>query len=96
MKDCDDYRTNIQLYFDEEACDKDLEEFRAHCRECATCEQAIDAERNLSRLLKSARPLYSAPDSLHKRVLALIHRPDPLLPDTPALLQHTTACPKLR
>lgn len=84
MTDCDDYYTNIQLYFDEEVSDKDLEEFRIHCKECATCEQAVEAERELSRILKGARPLYSAPDSLRKRILDLSPEPELLSPQTSA------------
>jgi anti-sigma factor (TIGR02949 family) len=68
MRDCNDYDTNIQLYFGEEASSKDLEEFRVHCEGCAVCRRAIDAEENISWRLKNSRPLYSAPATLHDRV----------------------------
>ena len=69
MKGCDDYSANIQLYLDKELGDQDFEEFRAHLKECPACRTELDAEEELSALLHRSRPLYSAPDTLRKRVM---------------------------
>ncbi len=68
MKSCDDYSVNIQLYLDKELSGQDLEEFRAHLKDCVACKQELEAEEALSQLLYQSRPLYSAPDSLRDRV----------------------------
>jgi mycothiol system anti-sigma-R factor len=74
MKGCDDYRDNLQLYFDKELGGQDLVEFRAHLEQCAVCRQALK-EEELSRLLHRSRPLYSAPDALRERVLKAVTEP---------------------
>jgi mycothiol system anti-sigma-R factor len=75
MKGCDDCRDNLQLYFDKELRGHDLVEFRAHLEKCAVCQQALKEEEELSRLLRRARPLYSAPEALRKRVLEAVTEP---------------------
>lgn len=73
MKSCDDYGVNIQLYLDKELTGQDLEEFRAHLKECVACQQELEAEEALAQLLYRSRPLYSAPDSLRDRVRQVTH-----------------------
>lgn len=71
MKGCDDYRASIPLYLDEELETGDYENFRAHLNDCEACRAEVEEEEQLSRLLHRARPLYSAPDVLRERILAL-------------------------
>ena len=68
MKDCGDYSGAIRLYLDSELHGPRISELRAHLERCPACRQVLEAEEELSRLLKRARPLYSAPDSLRKRI----------------------------
>lgn len=79
MKDCDGRRDNIQLYLDQGLCGQDLVEFRAHLELCADCRQELEAEEELSRLLRRSRPLYVAPDGLRDRVQQALAEPAPEL-----------------
>jgi mycothiol system anti-sigma-R factor len=72
MKNFNDYCTNIYLYLDEEADDAGSEEFWAHCNECRLCREAVHAEKELSRLLKSVSLVSPAPEGLRERVLDLV------------------------
>jgi mycothiol system anti-sigma-R factor len=71
MKGCDDYSATIQIYLDSELSGPDLEDFRAHLKECEACRMELEAEERLSVLLHRSRPLYSAPDALRARVMQL-------------------------
>jgi mycothiol system anti-sigma-R factor len=68
MKDCGDYRGAIRLYLDSELHGPRITALRAHLEQCPACRQELAAEEELSCLLKRAKPLYSAPDSLRKRI----------------------------
>lgn len=68
MKSCDEYGANIQLYLDKELSGQELEEFQAHLTTCASCQEELVAEEELSSLLYRSRPLYSASDALRARV----------------------------
>jgi mycothiol system anti-sigma-R factor len=69
MKGCDDYSATIQLYLDRELSSQDLDDFRAHLKECEACQTELEAEERLSALLHRSQPLYCAPDALRARVL---------------------------
>jgi mycothiol system anti-sigma-R factor len=68
MKDCGDYSGAIRLYLDSELHGPRIIELRAHLERCPDCRQVLEAEEELSCLLKRAQPLYSAPDRLRKRI----------------------------
>jgi mycothiol system anti-sigma-R factor len=68
MKDCGDYSGAIRLYLDSELHGPRITALRAHLEQCPACRQELAAEEELSRLLKRAKPLYSAPDGLRKRI----------------------------
>jgi mycothiol system anti-sigma-R factor len=68
MKDCGDYSGEIRLYLDSELHSPRSLELRAHLEQCPACRRMLEAEEELSCLLKRARPLYSAPDRLRKRI----------------------------
>jgi mycothiol system anti-sigma-R factor len=69
MKCCDNNEATIRLYLDNELSGQDVEEFRAHLKECEACQTELDAESRLSALLHRSRPLYVAPDALRARVM---------------------------
>jgi mycothiol system anti-sigma-R factor len=79
MKDCGDYCGAVRLYLDSELQSPRIIELRAHLEQCPDCRQVLEAEEELSCLLKRAQPLYSVPDSLRKRVLRIASEtiPDP-------------------
>ena len=68
MKDCGDYSGAIRLYLDSELHGSRIIELRAHLEGCPACRQVLEAEEELSCLLKRAKPLYSVPDRLKKRI----------------------------
>jgi mycothiol system anti-sigma-R factor len=68
MKDCGDYSEAIRLYLDSELHGPRIIELRAHWEQCPACRQVLEAEEELSCLLKRAQPLYSVPVSLRKRI----------------------------
>jgi mycothiol system anti-sigma-R factor len=72
MRECGaDYGATIELYLDKELSGPDLEEFRAHLKECEACRAELAAAEELSSLLHRSRPLYSAPDALRDRVMRI-------------------------
>jgi mycothiol system anti-sigma-R factor len=71
MKDCGDYRVAIRLYLDRELGGPSIVELRAHLQRCPACRQELEAEEELSGLLRRTRPLYSTPESLRERVQQL-------------------------
>jgi mycothiol system anti-sigma-R factor len=77
MKDCGDYSGAIQLYLDSELRGPHMLELRAHLEGCPACRQVLEAEEELSCLLKRAQPLYSAPANLRKRIQQLVDKTIP-------------------
>jgi anti-sigma factor (TIGR02949 family) len=72
MKGCDEYSITIQLYLDQELCDRDIETFVAHLERCDDCRMDLEAEENLSALLRRSRPLYSATETLRANVIEAV------------------------
>jgi hypothetical protein len=68
MSACDDYRSMVPLFLDNELSGDDAEEFRKHVASCADCRQLLEEEQALSRLFHRARPLSRASDVLRMRV----------------------------
>jgi anti-sigma factor (TIGR02949 family) len=72
MSACDDYRSMVPLFLDDELSGDDAEDFLRHVASCADCRQLLEEEQALSRLLHRARPLYQAPDVLRMRVSGIL------------------------
>jgi Putative zinc-finger len=70
MKGCDEYVIDIQLYVDKELLSgQDLKEFSAHLLECVACRQQVEADIELSRMLRRSKPLCIASDALRERII---------------------------
>lgn len=69
MKGCEEYNIAIQLYVDNELSGEDLEEFNTHLQICPNCRQEVNAELELSSLLRQSKPLHIAPDTLWERII---------------------------
>jgi mycothiol system anti-sigma-R factor len=84
MKDCDDYCGAIRLYLDSELDGPRIIDLCTHLEQCPDCRQVLEAEKQLSCLLKRAHHLYAAPDNLRKRIQRIAEEtvPDPS-PDMP-------------
>jgi anti-sigma factor (TIGR02949 family) len=72
MSACDDYRSMVPLFLDDELRDHEAEDFRKHVASCPDCRQSLDEEQALSRLLHRVRPLYRASESLRARVAGIL------------------------
>ena len=72
MTDCDDYRSMIPLFLDDELSGNELEAFRKHLMDCTDCKELLAEEKTLSQLLHRTRPLYQAPELLRTRVSGII------------------------
>ncbi len=77
------YRLQIQLYFDNELKVQRPEEFQMHLEQCVHCRNYLKEESDLSAVLHSSRPLFSASDELRKRVAEEIVMQSVLLPAKP-------------
>jgi anti-sigma factor (TIGR02949 family) len=72
MSACDDYRSMVPLFLDDELSGDDAEDFRRHVASCADCRQCFKEEQVLSRLLQRARPLYQAPEAFRARISGIL------------------------
>jgi hypothetical protein len=65
----DEYR--VLRYLEDDLQGEELDAFRTHLETCAGCRSSLEAELELSLLLRRSRPLYLAPDLLRLWVSAL-------------------------
>ena len=72
MNDCGDHSGAIRLYLDGDTGDPCVIALRAHLEECPACRQVLEAEEELSGLLRRAQPLYSVPEGLQERLLNML------------------------
>jgi mycothiol system anti-sigma-R factor len=70
MNRCDEYATKMLRYLDNDLEGQELEDFLSHLKSCASCQEHLVAEKELSATLHRSRPLYSAPAALRDRVAA--------------------------
>jgi hypothetical protein len=61
MKGCEEYSVNIQLYFDDEFCCKDLVKFRAHLQECVACGNSLRLSRTVAAASSIKASLHRSP-----------------------------------
>src|SRR5882757_9275428 len=86
MSACDDYRSMIPLFLDDELQGNELHDFRKHIMDCTDCKDLLAQEQALSQLLHRSRPLYQAPEVLRtcvsgilsSEIHASVYAPDPL------------------
>jgi anti-sigma factor RsiW len=69
---CDDYRSMVPFFLDDELSGDELQDFQTHIIGCADCRELLAEEQALSQLLRRDRPLYEAPDALRMRVSSII------------------------
>jgi anti-sigma factor RsiW len=72
MSACDDYRSMIPLFLDDELRGNELQDFQEHIMGCAACKEAMMHEQGLSELLHRTRPLYQAPEAFRTRVSGIL------------------------
>jgi anti-sigma factor RsiW len=74
MKPCDDLNVDLLRYLDNDLNEQEFKSLRAHLDTCVYCQDRLERERALSRLLHDSRPLYSAPAGLRVQVSAGIEK----------------------
>jgi anti-sigma factor RsiW len=72
MSACDDYRSMVPLFMDDELRGYELQDFQRHIGECAECKRVLAQEQALSHLLHRNRPLYHAPEVLRASVSRIL------------------------
>jgi anti-sigma factor RsiW len=72
MSACDDYRSMVPLFLDDELRGFEAEDFRKHIASCADCRQLLAGEQALSQLLHRTRPLYQASEALRASVSGIL------------------------
>lgn len=70
MNSCDEYVIKTLRYLDEDLEGYELEDYLSHLDSCTSCQEQLEAEKELSAILHRSRPLYSAPVALRNRVAA--------------------------
>src|SRR5258705_11038187 len=70
MSRCQEHSGDILLDLDSALSGQELDDFRAHLAVCSNCRARLEEELALSSLLRKARPLYLAPQSLRARAAA--------------------------
>jgi len=76
MKTCEENRSRIFLYLDDELRGQELADFGEHLRACAACREAVEDERRFLNGVRSAGPLYTPSTGLRRRVECIVrHAP---------------------
>jgi hypothetical protein len=68
MNKRDEYAIKALRYLDNDLEGQELEDFLSHLKSCASCQEHLEAEKELSATLHRSRPLYLAPAGLRDRV----------------------------
>src|SRR6185369_4701927 len=68
MNQCDNIRTQMVFYLDDELQSSEVKALEAHLTECEGCRELFENERRFLTALRDSRPLNPAPPELHIRV----------------------------
>lgn len=77
MNNCDEIRSRIAFYLDDELRGSDQARFEAHLNECKSCRQAVSGERRFIEGVRQSRPLYEAPPVLRARAERILNDAPP-------------------
>src|SRR5262249_41754393 len=68
MKQCDDIRSRVAFYLDDELRGDELAGFEGHLKPCDACGKLVENERRFIESIRQLRPLYSADRELRDRI----------------------------
>src|SRR5262245_58727838 len=68
MKHCDDIRSRVAFYLDDELRGDELAGFEGHLKTCEACVKLVENERRFIESIRQLRPLYPADQELRERV----------------------------
>jgi mycothiol system anti-sigma-R factor len=69
---CNQIRTQMAFYLDDELRNGERDEFEAHLNDCPSCRELFEQERMLLELVRASQPLYQAPAETRARIEQLI------------------------
>ncbi|HYM00858.1 MAG TPA: zf-HC2 domain-containing protein, partial [Blastocatellia bacterium] len=72
MSRCDLVQDHISFYLDGELAIDEKRSFEAHLDDCSACRASVDRERQFLSEVRSAAPLYLAPDDCRERVEGIV------------------------
>jgi len=72
MNHCDEVRSRIPLYLDDELHDREAAELESHLANCDACRAFSENERSLQSAIRSATPLYQPSAELRDRIESLL------------------------
>lgn len=72
MNQCDDIRTRVAFYLDDELRNGELARFEEHLRSCRPCANLVASERRFLEAVRQSRPLHAAPPELRARAEAIL------------------------
>lgn len=78
MMQCQDIRSRMAFYLDDELHNGERTDFEAHLSGCPACHSLCEQERRELESIRALQPLYSAPPELRTRMAALLNEtPEP-------------------
>lgn len=78
MMQCQDLRSRMAFYLDDELHNGERTDFEAHLAACPACTSLYEAERRELASIRAVQPLYPAPPELRARMTALLNTtPEP-------------------
>lgn len=69
---CNQIRTQMTFYLDDELRNGERDEFEAHLQDCPSCRDQFEQERVLLALVRDMQPLYQAPAETRARIEQLL------------------------
>jgi anti-sigma factor RsiW len=72
MNQCQEIRSRIPFYLDDELHDREFAELESHLEGCPACHEFCEEERSLRETIRSARPLYEPSADLRTRIEGLL------------------------
>ncbi|MEK6299113.1 MAG: zf-HC2 domain-containing protein [Acidobacteriota bacterium] len=77
MNQCDDIRTRMAFYLDDELRNGELSGVEEHLKSCKACADLVASERSFLEAVRQSRPLYLAPAELRMSAEAILDRARP-------------------
>lgn len=73
MNHCDDIKTRIAFYLDDELRNGELSAFEEHLKSCKACADLVASERSFLAAVRQSRPLHRAPPELRMKAEAILN-----------------------
>jgi anti-sigma factor RsiW len=80
MSHCEECRSRIDFYLDDELRGDELRSFQSHVNNCAECRKELEVRRTFLEKIRSSRPLYEASEEFRDRISQLLDLEEPVTP----------------